>query len=329
MINVGIIGSGSIVPVFLEATKLAKGYRYIAISSPHSEEKLARMAKEYGMKYYSLDSDVLMKDPQIDVIYVATPNSTHYEIARKALLNDKHVIVEKPFTVDVKQAEELIRMAKRKKKIIFDAVTTWHYPNYHKIKELLDKIGEIKIVDLNYSQYSSRYDDFKKGIIRPVFDYRLAGGVLSDLGIYNIDFAAGLFGEPKSVKYYPNMARKIDVSGLLVMDYGKFKVTSVAAKDCRAPSYACIQGDKGFIRSDSAPNRLWTIEHVDNRGNSKKYELNRTKVGHYHEFMIFKQLYRNNDLKTAQEYNRLTIRTIRILQKALKSADIRFREKEV
>ena len=121
------------------------------------------------------------------------------------------------------------------------------------------------MVDLNFSQYSSRYDKFKNGIILPAFDYKMAGGALMDLGIYNINFVVGLFGEAKKVIYYPNIKRKVDTSGLLVLDYGKFKVNSINAKDCKAPLNVCIQGDKAHIKSCESSSVLNTVCVVDNK----------------------------------------------------------------
>ena len=324
MINVGIIGSGFIVPVFIEATKSVKGYKYVAISSPHSVDKLKDLKEKYNMNYFSLNYEDLLNDKNIDVIYIGTPNSTHYEIAKKALENNKHVILEKPFTVTSKQCKELIELAKRKKKVLFDAVTTIHLPNYMKIKELMNEIGEIKMVDLNFSQYSSRYDKFKNGVILPAFDYKMAGGALMDLGIYNINFVVGLFGEPKKVFYYPNIKRKVDTSGVLVMDYGKFKVNAISAKDCKAPLNVCIQGDKAHIKSNESSSALNTIYLVDNKGNSKEYKLNKDKLIHYYEYKEFKRLVDNNDLKQAQKYNELTLKTMKVLEKALKSGNLKF-----
>lgn len=324
MINVGIIGSGFIVPVFIEATKAVKGYRYIAISSPHSVDRLRELKEKYNMNYYSLDYEDLLKDKNIDTVYIGTPNSTHYEIAKKALQNNKNVILEKPFTVNSKETKELIELAKKKKKILFDAVTTIHLPNYKKIKELLNEIGEIKMVDLNFSQYSSRYDKFKNGIILPAFDYKMAGGALMDLGIYNINFVVGLFGEPKKVIYYPNIKRKVDTSGLLVLDYGKFKVNSINAKDCKAPLNVCIQGDKAHIKSCESSSVLNTVNIVDNKGNSKEYKLNKDKLTHYYEYKEFKRLFEEKDLKKALEYNEFTLKTMKVLEKALKSGNLKF-----
>lgn len=323
-INVGIIGSGFIVPSFLDACKAVKGYHFKGIAA-HNEERLQQLKDEYGIDYYSLDNDVVLSDPQIDAIYVAVPNHLHYEIARKALENNKHVILEKPFTPTYAQAKELIDLAARKKKIIFDAVTLIHMPNYQKIGELLTELGDIKIIDLNFSQYSSRYDKFVKGITLPAFDYRKAGGALMDLGIYNINFAVGLFGSPKKVSYYPNVHKKIDTSGVLVLDYGSFKVNSIAAKDCKAPLKVCIQGDKGYILSDQASAGVTSFALVDNSGKAKNFALNRhTEYPHYHEYKEFKRLVNENDLAKAKEYNKLTLKTIKVLETALEDGGIRF-----
>ena len=324
MINVGIIGSGFIVPIFIEATQAVKGYRYVAISSPHSENKLKELKEKYKMDYYSLDYNDLLKDKNIDAVYVATPNATHYEITKKALENGKHVILEKPFTANLKQAKELVDLAKKKRKIVFDAVTLVHLPNFAKVKELVNDVGEIKMVDLNFSQYSSRYDKFKKGIILPAFDYKMAGGALMDLGIYNINFIVGLFGLPKKVSYSANMKRKVDTSGVLVLDYGSFKATAICAKDCKAPLNVCVQGDKAYIKSDEASSIINNVRLVDNAGNVKEYKLNKKKLTHAYEYEEFKRLFEKNDLKKAQEYNEITLMTIKVLEKALKSANIKF-----
>ena len=324
MINVGIIGSGFIVPEFIKATSLIKGYKYVGIASP-VEEQLKNLKEKYDIGYYSLNNDDVLQDPKIDVIYVAVPNGLHYEIAKKALLNNKHVIVEKPFVPYYKQAKELIDLAKKKKKIIFDAVTLVHMNNYKKMKELVNELGEIKMVDINFSQYSSRYNKLKQGIVLPAFDYKMAGGAMMDLGIYNINYVVGIFGEPKKVYYYPNITKKIDTSGTLILDYGTFKATCVTCKDCKAPLGTTIQGDKAYLKSDYASSVIENFRVVQNDGKAKEYALNKhPEEAHYHEFVEFKRLVSENDLAKAQEYNKHTLVTIKVLEKAINFANIKF-----
>ena len=325
MINVGIIGSGFIVPTFIESTKIVKGYHYRAIAG-RNEAKIQELKEKYNIDYCTTNVDEMLKDPKIDAVYVALPNGLHYETGKKILENNKHVIMEKPFTPTYKEAKELIDLAKKKKKIIFDAVTLLHMPNYNKIKELIGELGDIKMIDLNFSQYSSRYDRFKNGVVLPAFDYKMAGGALMDLGIYNINFVVGLFGEPKKAQYFANIYKRVDTSGVLVMDYGKFKVNAISAKDCRAPLNVCIQGDKGYIKSNEASSVIAHVYHYRNDGSSKEYKLNRhPEIPHYHEYVVFKDLVKNNDLKKAQELNKLTLKTIKVLEDAIASANIKFK----
>ena len=324
MINVGIIGSGFIVPTFIEATTLVKGFKYVGIASP-VEEQLKSLKEKYNIGYYSLNNDDVLSDPKIDVIYVAVPNGLHYEIAKAALQNNKHVIVEKPFVPYYKQAKELIDLAKKKNKIIFDAVTLVHMNNYKKMKELSSELGEIKMVDINFSQYSSRYNKLKQGVVLPAFDYKLAGGSMMDLGIYNINYVVGIFGEPKNVYYYPNITKKIDTSGTLILDYGSFKATCVTCKDCKAPLSTTIQGDKAYLKSDYASSVLENFRVVQNDGTAKEYALNKhPEEPHYDEFVEFKRLVTKNDLAKAQEYNKHTLSTVKVLEKALQFANIKF-----
>lgn len=325
MINVGVIGSGFIVPEFIKATKVVKGFHYRGIASP-VEEQLINMKEKYHFDYYSLNNDDIFNDPKVDVVYIAVPNGLHFKFAKEALLHNKHVIVEKPFTPSYKEAKELIDLAKKKKKIVFDAVTLMHMPNYKKIRDLVKEIGDIKMVDINFSQYSSRYDKLKKGIVLPAFDIKMAGGAIMDLGIYNINFVVGIFGEPKNVSYFPSKTKNIDTSGVLVLDYKTFKVSCIAAKDCKAPLHVCIQGDKGYVQSLEASSVLTHVRHVDNAGKEKVFSLNsQPEIPHYHEYKQFKELIQKNDLALAQEFNKHTLMTIKVLEKALKSGNIIFK----
>ena len=99
-----------------------------------------------------------------------------------------------------------------------------------------------------YSQYSSRYDRYLKGEITPVFDPEQSGGCLRDLNIYNLCFTIGLFGPPRTIRYARNLGwNGIDTSGTLLMQYPTSVVSMGAAKDSDGLSFACIQGEKGYI----------------------------------------------------------------------------------
>lgn len=299
--RLGIVGSGMIVKEFLKITPQFKDLELTAIlGTKKSEEKLKELKNKYNIKNIFYDYDEFLSC-DLDAVYIALPNNLHFEFAEKALEANKNVILEKPFTTNYNEALILSNLAKQKQLLLLEAVTTLYFPNYKKIKELLPLLGNIKIVQLNYSQYSSRYDKFKEGIVLPVFDPKLSGGALMDLNIYNIHFAAGLFGKPENVEYYPNMERGIDTSGILILDYGNFKCVCIGAKDCKAPLSNNIQGDKGCIHLDNSVSLCTSFELLMNDGTEESFNENNYEHRMVNEFIEFVDIIEKKDLKRCYE----------------------------
>lgn len=322
--KVGIVGAGTIVPSFLEAARKVSGIKVTAICSrPGSREKAEDLAKRYGIPEVYASFDEMLSKASVDTVYVAVPNTLHYELSKRSLLSNKNVILEKPFVAYKEEAVELSELAKTRKLYLFEAITNQYFPNYLKVKELVSKIGELKLVQINYSQYSSRYKNFKNGVIHPVFDPAKAGGALMDLNVYNIHFAVGLFGRPKRVHYYPNMERGIDTSGILVLEYEKMQCVCVAAKDSRSKLTLNIQGDQGYIWSDAATNSFERFFFVDSEGNEEKFALNTVPERLYYELSAFSEIIRNDDYDEMCRRLENTIAVVEVLEKACADAGIR------
>lgn len=154
---------------------------------------------------------------------------------------------------------------------LFEAITTIYLPSYAEIKKLLSRIGTVKVVSCNFSQYSHRYDAFRSGKVLPVFDPQKSGGAMMDLNLYNLHWLLGLFGEPKSVHYSANIERNIDTSGVLTLDYDSFQAVSIAAKDCAAPCSYVIQGTEGYIRQSGPANACSDVKLHLNDGSEEFY----------------------------------------------------------
>ena len=271
----------------------------------------------YNIKEIFTDLDECLSSPSIDTIYVAVPNNLHYLVAKKALEAGKNVICEKPFTLDYNETVELFELAESKNLILIEAITNQYLPNYLEIKENLSQIGNIRLVECNFSQLSSRYEAFKKGIIAPVFDKNQGGGVLGDLNIYNIHFVVGLFGAPKNSKYYPNIVREVDTSGILILEYDEFKVVCIAAKDTYNNSYANIQGDKGLIKVigplNEVPNYI-----IKNKEVEMKVNKNIHKHRMYSEFKKFIDVINNNDFDFMKKQKEHSLAVMEIFYKSRK-----------
>ena len=245
--NLGILGTGMIANMMIPEFLRCDSFRCTAVYS-RTEEKGNALAVKFGIpKVYTALED-LLADPDIDIVYVASPNSVHYRQTKAALLAGKHVICEKPFVPTLAEAEELIVLAKEKHLLLFEAITTAHHPNYALVRKHLPELGPVKLVLATFCQFSSRYPALLEGRIAPAFDPACCGGALMDLNLYNIHFTVGLFGAPEKVHYYPNLhPNGVDTSGVLVLEYPNFLCQCVAAKDCSAQNSTQITGEKGSI----------------------------------------------------------------------------------
>ena len=213
--NIGILGTGSIARTMAAEFAKVPAFRCEAVCSRQQATGEA-LAQQFGIPKVYTDYNALLADPDIELVYIATPNSLHYAQTRAALLSGKNVLCEKPFVPTVAEADELIALAKEKHLFLFEAITTAHHPNYALAKQYLDDIGSLRIVSCTFCQYSSRYDALLSGQVPPVFDPACCGGALMDLNLYNVHFVVGLFGEPMLVSYHPNLYRNgIDTSGIL------------------------------------------------------------------------------------------------------------------
>ncbi len=314
--KLGVIGSGMIVPQFLNVCKEFKELELQAICGTiRSTEKTQAIKEEFSIKNAYNDIDEFLLD-DLDVVYIAVPNNLHFEIGKKVLESNKNIILEKPFTSTLAEAEELIILAQERELVIFEAISNQYLPNYIETKNLIKDIGDIKIVQINYSQYSSRYDAFKQGIVAPVFDKDKGGGALVDLGVYNIHFIVGLFGAPKSVIYSPNIERGVDTSGIMLLEYETFKCVSICSKDSKAPLSINIQGDKGCIHSKSGANVYDEFLLLSNSGEEQKYNLNQDKNRLYFEVEAFLQNYTIKDYSWFKKQNENTLAVMKILDLA-------------
>ena len=264
--KLGIVGTGMIVNDLLSFIHDIESIELIHISgTKRSEEKVRELKEKHHFQRCSVSYDELLNDIEVDTVYVALPNHLHYSYTKLALEAHKNVILEKPMTSTIEEAKELKKLAIRNHLFLWEAITNQYLPNFYKIKSLLNELGHIKIVECNYSQYSSRYNAFKEGMILPAFDYTKSGGALMDLNIYNIHFVVGLFGEPKRVHYFANIERGIDTSGIVVLEYDSLKAICIGAKDCDAPITSTIQGDLGCIKIEGPTSTLADVSLIKNK----------------------------------------------------------------
>ncbi|WP_413538802.1 Gfo/Idh/MocA family protein [Enterococcus malodoratus] len=321
--KLAVLGSGKIVQEFLPIIKDLPGIQVKAIlGTKRSQEKTEKLQGEYGIDESYTDIDECLQSDAFDTVYVAVPNHLHYGFAKKALEAGKHVICEKPFTLKHAELLDLEQLALKNDLILVEAITNQYLTNYQGIKEASKKIGKLKIIECNYSQYSSRYDAFKEGTILPAFNPKMGGGALMDINIYNIHLVVGLLGKPQRVQYFANIEREIDTSGMLILDYGEVKVVCIGAKDSEATIRSTIQGTEGSVIVNGPTNTLESYSTQTLAGEIETFDHKDHPHRMYDEFKLFAQVIENKDMTFVKKQLEHSKIVMEIVEAAINDAGI-------
>ena len=322
-VRLGTIGSGVIVHSILDNVVRTKGIRLEAVYS-RSAEKGGVLADQYGCKKVYTDLDKLFADEEVNTVYIATPNLLHYEQTKRALLAGKHVICEKPFVTKFSQAEELAALAKEKHLFLVEAAPTTFLPNFQILQRELPKVGRIRLVMSNYSQYSSRYDAVLRGEIPNIFNPQYAGGCLMDINFYNVLLNIALFGKPEETVYYPNVHPGLsDTSGVMLMRYDGFVSQNAGAKDACGVNFFQIEGETGYIYIENGSNGLAKIRVVT-KDSDETFNEQPDPDRWYYEVQELTRLMRNDAYDAVYSRLDVTIGTAAVIEAARKAAGILF-----
>lgn len=324
MINFGTIGTGWITSSFIEAAQLSKEFQLVGVYS-RTEENAKILADTYGAAYVFSDLEEMARNEKIDVVYIASPNSVHYEQALAFLKNKKHVICEKPIFSNTRELAEAYKIAEENGVFLFEAIRNIHTPNFKILKEKLPMAGEIRSAILPYIKYSSRYDLFLQGEEPNIFSAAFSGGALVDLGVYPLYLAVGLFGKPKKATYHPVILRSgVDGSGTLVLEYEEFVCTILCSKLSHSTILCEIHGEQGtFVLEDAAP--ISQIEFYDSHTKeSKILSVPLEEKDLVYECKNLAKIIHTSDHKEYQELKTLSEIVLKITEESRKQNNIIF-----
>jgi predicted dehydrogenase len=324
MINLGTVGTGWITSSFIEAAQLSKEFKLVGVYS-RTKEKGELLANTYNASEVYSDVEKMAKSENIDVVYIASPNSVHFEQALLFLKNKKHVICEKPIFSNTAELEEAYKTAEENGVYLFEAIRNIHTPNFKTLKEKLPMAGEIRSAILPYIKYSSRYDLFLQGEEPNIFSATYSGGALVDLGVYPLYLAVGLFGAPKKSTYLPVILRSgVDGSGTLVLEYEEFVCTILCSKLSHSTILCEIHGEEGtFVLEDAAP--ISQIEFYDSHSKeSKILSVPLEEKNMVYECKNIAEIINTNNQKEYQELKRLSEIVLKITEESRKQNNIIF-----
>ena len=243
----GIMATGWIADLFVKDLQLA-GHQVVAVGSRSSDNALRfaqthRIPKAYG------SYEALVADPDVDIVYVATPHPHHSAGARLALDADKHVLVEKAFTLNAQEAVEIVAAADAKGLVIMEAMWTRFLPHMNRIRAIIaeGQLGDLRTLSADHQQNLSDDPAHRLNAME------LGGGALLDLGIYPISFAWDLLGKPAKVSATATFkATGVDAHVATVFTYASGAIaTSLSSSTCAGPNRASVVGTVGRVEIDA------------------------------------------------------------------------------
>ena len=245
----GILATGWIAELFTRDAQLA-GLQVVAVGS-RREESARRFAAEFGLSRAHGSYAELAADPEVDIIYVASPHPMHHDHTMLALEHGKHVLVEKPFTLNQGEAEQVREAARARGLLVTEAMWTRYLPHMVRIREILASgaLGEVRAVFADHTSVFTTDPEHRLNALA------LGGGALLDLGVYPISFAWDILGPPASIKASARLGETgADTEVATVMTHRDGTLsTSMTSSRGAGPNTAHIIGTKGRIDID----RLW------------------------------------------------------------------------
>ena len=307
-LRVGILGCGNIAAIMAETIRKTRGFQLYAVASRNEYKAAGFAGKEGARKAYG-SYEELLKDPKVDLVYIATPHSEHYAHAKMCIEYGKPCLVEKAFTVNEQQTRELLRLAEEKQVFITEAIWTRYMPFVQTMREVIDSgvIGQPVQLSGNLG-YSMKH---KQRLIDPA----LAGGALLDVGVYPLNFAAMLFGTDllrieASCTYTDQHLDEQENITLIYRD-GRMATLSASMLGLTDRS-GTIVGTEGCLVVENINNFEQMTLYGKDHKKQKVYKRPRQITGYEYELQACKRALENGLLECPEMPHEETIRMMRI-----------------
>lgn len=263
-LNWGILGPGGIARQFAAALRNSTRQKVVAVGS-RSLEKAQAFADEFGAPRAYGSYDELLADPQVQVIYLATPHSEHARLALQVIEAGKHVLIEKAFTRNAKEAKQVVAAARDQGVALMEAMWSRFLPHTDIVRQLLADgvLGEIETVSADHGQ---RLDSVPR-----LHDPKLAGGALLDLGVYPLSFVSFVLGRPSLIRSIGSLTPTgVDRQASILLagfaDHPQAQALVNTTLAAQTPTTAAITGRAGRIEIDSKFYRPTTVSLISPAG---------------------------------------------------------------
>jgi predicted dehydrogenase len=280
MLRWGVIATGGIAARFVSDLELVPDATVVAVGS-RSWERASAFAAEFAIQRPHASYLDLVSDEDVDVVYVATPHGQHHDAAKLALQAGKPVLCEKAFTVNARQAEDLVSTARQERLFLMEAMWTRFLPHVARIRELIaaGALGDVRAVFADHGQW------FAPDPAHRLFDPALGGGALLDLGVYPLSFASMVLGTPTSVRSVTTKTfTGVDAADSIALGYADGRQAAVhCTLEARTPTTAAIVGTEARIEVRGSFYRPTSFDLVRRDGGVEHFSFAHTGHGLRHQ----------------------------------------------
>lgn len=318
-LNWAVLGTGVIANEMAQA--LQKMGRTLYAVGNRTYEKAVSYGKKYNVSKVYEKIDDMFQDKNVDIIYITSPHNTHYEFMKKALNSGKHIFVEKSITLNSRELDEMIDLAKEKNLILAEAMTIWHMPIYKKLWKIVQsgELGKVQIITMNFGSFK------EYNMNNRFFNMNLAGGALLDIGVYALSLVCSFLSEKpqailSQVKKSPTGS---DEQATILLKNNQDQMATVAlSMHSKQPKRAMISCEKGYIEIMEYPRGDKAIIVDAETGVTREISCGSTDDSLYYEMCDMEQAVKNND--SSQMHLSHTKDVMDIMTVLRKSWDIKY-----
>ena len=195
MLRIATIGTSLISDNFLEALAASERAEYVGTYSRDADRAASFTHAHGGSTPFTSIADIAASD-EVDAVYIGSPNALHAPQALELIAGGKHLLVEKPFGSNEREARTMFDAAEQAGVVVLEAMRPLHDPAFHQVADAVRAAGRLRRASIRFGRYSSRYYDVLSGRQSNIFDCRMASGALMDMGVYCVEPMVYLFGEP-------------------------------------------------------------------------------------------------------------------------------------
>lgn len=316
--RIAIIGTGKITENFIDAA-LGQDIQLEAVLS-RDFERGKIYAEKHGFSRVFTDIHALAES-DIEAVYIASPNAFHAPYAVELLKRGKHVLCEKPMAASLAEGEEMFRAADRGGAVLLEGMRSVHDTGFAKLREVVKTVGTVRRAFFTMCQYSSRYDNFRRGKIENAFNPKLANAAVMDIGVYCVSPMVRLFGLPESVTAASVfLSNGFEGEGTAILKYPHMLGEVQYSKITRGSKTSQIQGEDGTILIDAIEDtRRIEIQRRDSE--TEVYIIDKKPNNMYYEVGEFIRMVKTGGADLHREH---TLNTLRVIDEIRRVSGINF-----